>query len=251
MQYRTSLALDNASLHVNAQAAPIAGVALESLFTDYNKVMTALPKMSTKIQKDILLNLMYYPLISKEMLSSQEAMSSWLEGFVAKLPSIPSEGLHFKGYLKFDELSGRYYPVIVHHIHGMDYEYELDGAFFDSSDYSLLKSMNKKVCDLLEDGAFVRSGSKHFDVANFHEAYETLMKEGFSGVKIQRYKGLGEMSAEQLSDTTMNPASRTLLKVSISDAIEADSILTKLMGEEVEERRTFIAENAERAVLDI
>ena len=77
------------------------------------------------------------------------------------------------------------------------------------------------------------------------------MREGFSGVKIQRYKGLGEMSAEQLSDTTMNPASRTLLKVSIADAIEADSLLTKLMGEEVEERRTFIAENAEKAVLDI
>ena len=59
------------------------------------------------------------------------------------------------------------------------------------------------------------------------------------------------MSAEQLSETTMSPDSRTLLKVSIADAIEADSLLTKLMGEEVEERRNFIADNAERAVLDI
>ena len=251
LQYRTSLALDNSSLHVNEQAAPIAGVALESLFTDYNKVMTALPKMSSKIQKDILLNLMYYPLVTKESLLSQETMQKWVDGFIEKLPSIPSEGLHFKGSLQFDELTSRYYPVIVHHIHGMDYSYILDSDFFDSADYGLLKSMNKKVCDLIEPGAFVRSGSKKFEVANFHEAYETLMKEGFSGVKIQRYKGLGEMSAEQLSDTTMNPASRTLLQVSISDAIEADSLLTKLMGEEVEERRNFIAENAERAVLDI
>lgn len=53
LQYRTSLALDNASLHVNADAAPLSGTALESLFADYNKVMTALPKMSSKIQKDI------------------------------------------------------------------------------------------------------------------------------------------------------------------------------------------------------
>lgn len=133
----------------------------------------------------------------------------------------------------------------------MDYEYPLDANFFSSTDYAKLKAMNHKVYNLLEDGAYVRSGTKTFNVKNFHDAYETLMREGFSGVKIQRYKGLGEMSAEQLSDTTMNPDTRTLLKVSIADAIEADSLLTKLMGEEVEERKIFIAENADKAVLDV
>ncbi len=251
LQYRTSLALDNATLSVNAVAVPLSGVALESLFTDYNKVMSALPKMSTKIQKDILLHLMYYRLLEPQDLKDEVKLQEWLDGFVKGLPSIPSEGLHFKGQTARDEARDEFYPVIIHHIHGMDYTYKLDRSFLDSGDYTLLKNMNKKVYGLLEDGAFVRSGSKQFPVKDFHEAYETLMREGFSGVKIQRYKGLGEMSAEQLSDTTMNPASRTLLKVSIADAIEADSLLTKLMGEEVEERRTFIAENAEKAVLDI
>ncbi len=251
LQYRTSLALDNASLHVNADAAPISGVALESLFSDYNKVMTALPKMSTKIQRDILLKLMYFARISKDIMQDKEQLQTWLDGFVKTLPSIPTEGMYFKGKIKFDDVEQLYYPVIVQHIHGMDYSYALDVAFFNSTDYALLKSMNKKVADLIEEGAFVRSGNKQIPVKDFHEAYETLMKEGFSGVKIQRYKGLGEMSAEQLSDTTMNPASRTLLKVSIADAIEADSLLSKLMGEEVEERKIFIADNADRAVLDI
>lgn len=251
LQYRTSLALDNARLYVNADAAPLSGVALESLFSDYNKVMTALPKMSTKIQRDILLQLMYYRRVNREILENQEQAQEWLDGFVKMLPSIPSEGLHFKGKLHFDEQEQCYYPEIIHHIHGLDYSYKLDVPFFNSSDYGLLKSMNKKVAGLIEEGAYVCSGNKTFAVKNFHEAYEILMREGFAGVKIQRYKGLGEMSAEQLSDTTMNPASRTLLKVSITDAIEADSLLTKLMGEEVEERKVFIAENAERAVLDI
>lgn len=251
LQYKTNMALESGSIYVNADAAPLSGIPLEKLFNDYNKVMSRLPKLTQKYEKDIVINLVYFKLLSEEDRKNRDVVANWTAEFIKTLPSNASEGVFFKSDVDYDAVADKYNPVIIQHIHGIDYRYVLDENFYESLDYSMLRSMNERVSDLIEDGGFVLSGSKKILVKNFHEAYETLMKEGFTGVKIQRYKGLGEMSPEQLSETTMNPASRSLLKVNITDAMEADRLFNELMGEDVENRRAFISENASRATIDI
>jgi len=67
---------------------------------------------------------------------------------------------------------------------------------------------------------------------------------GKKGIQMYRFKGLGEMDAKELFETTMNPTNRKLLRIEVSDAIEAEKMFTELMGEEVEPRRKFIEDNA-------
>ena len=83
------------------------------------------------------------------------------------------------------------------------------------------------------------------------ERDKILKQMGGEGVNIQRYKGLGEMNAEQLWETTMNPVSRTLKKVRIDDAARADEVFSILMGDEVAPRKKFIQTHSKLANLDV
>lgn len=95
----------------------------------------------------------------------------------------------------------------------------------------------------------IRKRGDHYVYSD--EELKDILKEMGGNVDVQRFKGLGEMNPEQLWETTMNPKTRLLKKVMIEDAAIADGVFSRLMGEDVEERRKFIAERAHEAQIDI
>ena len=100
----------------------------------------------------------------------------------------------------------------------------------------------------------VKKGNKHSYAWNDDQRDKAAVEKGGmdqTGISVQRYKGLGEMNAEQLWDTTMDPAHRTLRRVTIDNGGEADRVFSMLMGDEVPPRREFIEKNAIYAKIDV
>lgn len=147
---------------------------------------------------------------------------------------------------EFDVSKIRYYKIILMT------DADVDGAHIRTL---LLTFFYRYMKPLIEEGHVyiaqpplykVSKGKKDVYVYTDRELERKLDEIGRENVSIQRYKGLGEMNPEQLWDTTMNPETRTLLKVDIEDAVAADEIFTILMGDRVEPRREFIQQNAKK-----
>ena len=114
---------------------------------------------------------------------------------------------------------------------------------FISNEYRQLARVHADLVRLAGTPPFtIALGNETEEAASFEELRSAVMAVAAKGVKLQRFKGLGEMNAEQLADTTMNPTSRTLAQVTMDDAAAADRLFTMLMGDKVEPRREFIEE---------
>ncbi len=118
-------------------------------------------------------------------------------------------------------------------------------AALEANEYRRLADVHHDLDALTGTPPFtVRLGETSHDAASFEELHEEVLAVAQRGIDYYRFKGLGEMDAEELRETTMDPATRTLVQVTMEDAASADLVFSMLMGDQVEPRRAFIEENA-------
>jgi len=118
-------------------------------------------------------------------------------------------------------------------------------ALFESQEYRQLARVHAQLVELVGTPPFdVRLGDAREVAPTFEALHEAVLTVAQKGIKLQRFKGLGEMNADQLGETTMSPTTRTLAQVTLEDAFAADRMFSMLMGDQVEPRRAFIEDNA-------
>lgn len=245
-QFLTNSAIESCVLHVNDTAPAISGGQLEKLVKEYRRGMSIVDRMSRVVPKEILEEMIYLPTLDKNKLGDKAEVESWNQKFADRLQVLTdaSKTHRYEVSTHFDGERNIYLPEIVITAHGVPSTIRLSTEFLESSDYRGLRHLGEQLDGLIEEGAYVAKGERKQAISTFKEALEWIMVESKKGYSIQRYKGLGEMNPEQLWETTMDPETRRMLKVTIEDAIGADQIFTCLMGDHVEPRRDFIETNA-------
>ena len=281
--YLLSSTIDNTRLHISADAPAITGQALETLLNDYNQTQLIKARLQIRYPAVLLDALTHTPKLSTDMTYDKDAMQAWkdtlqtqLEHFGSDLnPEVELVNIHAPQPKIMDaaaaDLLGmrpvvaieegdssdaevvapkaQWLPRITVYVHQLAHHYLLDASFINSGEYSKLLRLSAEWNTLLAEDAFIRreataGTTKDIPVRDFDYLWQQMMLDARRGLAIQRYKGLGEMNADQLWDTTMDPENRRMLRVNIEDAIAADHMFTCLMGDHVEPRRIFIEENA-------
>jgi len=245
-QYMLKLALNNAELTPSTGAAPISGDALGELTRSYQLSDGVIERLSRLYEPSVLTAVTEGVEINLDTEEAAAKSAKALEAALSNDPLAPEITI-----TAVTEEVENADPVISLRVdrrhHGNVKVTVIDPDFLQTADYAQLQKTAETFKGLIGEGATIKRGERSQPVTNFKSAMKWLMADAESKLSKQRYKGLGEMNAEQLWETTMDPTVRRLLRVQIEDAIAADGIFTTLMGDDVEPRRAFIESNALRA----
>ncbi|MFQ5839154.1 MAG: DNA topoisomerase (ATP-hydrolyzing) subunit B [Candidatus Methylomirabilales bacterium] len=167
-----------------------------------------------------------------------------LEGLLRNLQEQVERLGPITGDLEWDEELEAYRLVVNVGVNGHLGRCTIDPPFLASAEYRELEAAAQALKQLGGPPFTITADGEQAEATTWSDLYERAMALAKKGMTIQRYKGLGEMNAEQLWETTMNPETRTLLRVGVADALAAEQIFTTLMGDRVEPRRQFIEAHA-------
>ena len=220
----------------DANSSRIAGDDLENLTFNIMRFANACVEIPSAVDKDIIYAI---------LLASAQKQEHHLLNLIDEVKILLNQFVEDEEYKwSIEEKDGNMH--FFREVRGTYHDYTIEPSFLAIPEVvKILHKLDVKlVYELIKDGGKLVVKEDEYKYLSVGEYVELIKRLGSDGMTIQRFKGLGEMNADQLWETTMNPDTRTMLKVSIDDAEEADRVFTMLMGEDVVPRRNFIIENA-------
>lgn len=204
-----------------------------------------LKSMVNKYEEEVLLHLLTKQADLKEYLKDENKIKEFFESFKKWVDENPTSGVSdlsldiqkdgdydsLKFTITSSKFGHRFYTVIDHET-------------MESSEWRELKKLWIKITTVSDLPLVIEGEEEDMRFNSYFAFYQHIMETSKKGLYVQRYKGLGEMNPDQLWETTLNPENRSLLQVSIDDAMDADETFSILMGDQVEPRRKFIEDNA-------
>ncbi len=182
--------------------------------------------------------------LNPESLASQEQADEIAARVFQKLIKSPTDLMPMTIDIEKDEEESKYYIDVKSRRNGLSRRTMIDFDLTESPSFAEIVSITERIGVLGQLPLTMLMDEKRIEVPSFSGLAELILEHGRKNLSIQRYKGLGEMNAEQLWDTTMNPEHRKIMQITIEDAVKANEIFSTLMGDQVEPRRDFIERNA-------
>jgi DNA gyrase subunit B len=246
-EYVVDSALDDAVL-TESNGAQHAGKGLRDIVNKLFKFSDLLKNVSRRIPEEIAEIAALYGLFTTEVLSNPSNAQTQSSKALAKLNALITVYGH-----KTWELSVEAGKVIFsRNVRGVIQEFVIDETLINISEIQELQALANEIKELFNESSTYNRKNFEAVASSPNELLNVILDAGKKGISLQRFKGLGEMNADQLWDTTLNPEARTLLQVKINHGDDAEDIFSTLMGSVVEPRRDFIQENALKVVnLDV
>ncbi|BBJ98697.1 hypothetical protein Xcc3_00050 [Xanthomonas campestris pv. campestris] len=242
--YLASSAVEGAALIPASDEPPITGEALEKLLLLFAGAKEAIARNAHRYDPALLTALIDLPPLDVVQLQAEGDVHPTLDALQAVLNrgTLGTARYHLRFDPATDSAAASLVSVRKHM--GEEFTQVLPMGAFESGELRPLREVALALHGLVREGAQILRGNKSHPITSFAQAQAWLLEEAKRGRQVQRFKGLGEMNAEQLWETTVNPDTRRLLQVRIEDAVAADQIFSTLMGDVVEPRRDFIEDNA-------
>jgi DNA gyrase subunit B len=237
--YLINAGLEDSVLRLGSGEAR-AGQDLREVITDALRLRALIEGLHSRYNRNVVEQAAIAGALNIELVQNREAAESTVAEVARRLDLISEETergwaghVNDQGNLIFERM-----------VRGVKEAAIIDMALLGSADARHIDQMHARLKDIYAIPPVLRRKEGETEIIGPRALLDIIFAAGRKGIAMQRYKGLGEMNAEQLWETTLDPNVRSLLQVRVMDAVDADGLFARLMGDEVEPRRDFIQENA-------